>query len=156
MTQNSPKIVPLSKFTNVIDILTKMAMNSALSNKHAACLFRGDEIFSFGVNKYFNAKFSNQTFYLGVHAEVDALSCLGSKAVKGMDILIIRCNKGKLQNSRPCNACVTKLQQRGIRKAFYSNSNGEIVYELVDEMPKLHESAGVRVRNNLENLNCCK
>jgi deoxycytidylate deaminase len=152
------KIISIDKFSNVLPILKKMALNSALSNKHAACLFRGDEMMSFGVNKYFNVKVKNQNILLGVHAEVDALSNINQKIIKGMDILIIRCNKNfKLQNSRPCNTCIKKLQQKGIRKAYYSTSDETIVCEIVDEMPKIHESSGSRARNGCVSINtkCC-
>jgi deoxycytidylate deaminase len=152
------KIISIDKFSNVLPILKKIALNSALSNKHAACLFRGGEMMSFGVNKYFNVKVKNQNILLGVHAEVDALSNINPKIVKGMDILIIRCNKNlKLQNSRPCNTCIKKLQQKGIRKAYYSTSDETIVCEIVDEMPKIHESAGSRARNGNVSINtkCC-
>lgn len=148
------KIFSEEKFSNILPVLKKMALNSALANKHAACLFRGEEFFAFGVNKYFNVKIQN--ILLAVHAEIDALSNLNSKMLHGMDILIIRCNKNfKLQSSRPCNACIKKLQQKGIRKAYYSTSDEKIVCELVDEMPKLHDSSGVRARNSLKKNNCC-
>lgn len=152
------KIISIDKFSNVLPILKKMALNSALSNKHAACLFRSGEMFAFGVNKYFNVKVKNKNVLLGVHAEVDALSNINPKIVKGMDILIIRCNKNfKLQNSRPCNTCIKKLQQKGIRKAYYSTSDEIIVCEIVDEMPKIHESSGSRARNGSISINtkCC-
>lgn len=151
-TTSNMKVFSEDKFSNILPILKKMALNSALANKHAACLFRGVELFAFGVNKYFNVKLQNKNILLGVHAEVDALSNVNAKMLNGMDILIIRCNKNlKLQNSRPCNACIKKLQQKGIRKAYYSTSDEKIVCELVDEMPKIHDSSGVRARKN----NCC-
>lgn len=155
-TNDNLKVFSEHKFSNILPILKKMALNSALANKHAACLFRGDEIFSFGVNKYFNVKLQSKNILLGIHAEVDALSNVNAKMLHGMDILIIRCNKNlKLQNSRPCNACIKKLQQKGIRKAYYSTAEEKIICELVDEMPKLHDSSGVRARISCENkINC--
>ena len=154
INQSNLKTFSTDKFSNILPMLKKMALNSPLANKHAACLFRGDELFSFGVNKYFNVKIQNKNILLGIHAEVDALSNLNAKMLNGMDILIIRCNKNqKLQSSRPCNACIKKLQQKGIRKAYYSTSDEKIVCELVDEMPKVHDSSGVRARKNINK--CC-
>ena len=150
------KTFAVDKFENILPYLKKMATNSALANKHAACLFRGVEFFAYGVNKYFNVKLNNKNILLGIHAEMDALASLNAKSLNGMDILIIRCNKNlKLQSSRPCNACIKKLQQKGIRKAYYSTSEETIVCELVDEMPMVHDSSGARARKGLIRQNCC-
>lgn len=131
-----------------MDPLKKMAMRSCLAQKHGACLLQGNKIFSFGVNKYFRVNLTDdKEIPISIHAEVDALSCIHSKFVKGMDILIIRVNKSqKLIYSRPCNSCIEKLRQKGIRKAYYSTRDGNIVYEFVDTMPKTFESSSVRNR----------
>jgi deoxycytidylate deaminase len=138
-----------NKFENMLQTLERMAFHSCLSQKHAACLFTGNKIYSFGVNKYYNLKplHNKKQVPLTIHAELDALSNIHSKYSKGLDILIIRIGKSKkLMNSRPCNRCIDKMVQKGIRKAYYSNNYGNIVYEFVDDMPKLHESSGYRSR----------
>ena len=62
-----------------------------------------------------------------------------------MDILVIRVNKNlTLKNSRPCSQCIDKLSKLGIRKVFYSNEEGDIVWEFVEQMKKTHISAGTR------------
>lgn len=143
-----------SKLDEHIKVLRKIADHSALSNKHSACLMKNGKIFSLGFNKYIKRdKINNQDIKITIHAEIDALcKCkLGNKLVKGLDILIIRignCSKtSKLRNSRPCNSCINKLSQRGIRKVYYSNEYGEIVYEFTDNMPKIHMSSGDKFRN---------
>jgi len=126
-----------SKLQIAIGHLKKIAINSCLLHKHGACLFQGDKIFSFGVNKYYRNN-TSPLYRLSVHAEIDALvKC--NKFSKGMDVLIIRLGKNnKLKYSRPCNGCIEKLREKGIRKAYYSNSNGDIVYEFIEHMPKIH------------------
>lgn len=90
-----------------------------------------------------------------IHAEMDALFAVRTKYTKGMDILIIRVNRQLvMKNSRPCNVCIDKLRQKGIRRAYYSNDQGQVVYEYVDRMPKLHESSANRCRRN--GHRCCK
>jgi len=143
---------PNSKLDEHIKLLRKLADHSALPNKHSACLIKRDKIFSFGYNKYIKKdKINNQDIKFTIHAEIDAMCKLDNKLVKGLDILIIRignCSKtSKLRNSRPCNSCINKLLQRGIRKVYYSNESGEIVYEFTENMPKIHTSSGDKIRN---------
>lgn len=136
-------IYPNYKLSNIIEILIKFAKNSPLIYKHSACILNGNKIYGIGVNKYFNIKNEEKSIKISVHAEVDALASVNTKYLKGMDILIIRVGKSyKLRYSRPCNACIDKLKQKGIRKAYYSDNDGNILYEFVDTMPKIHESAG--------------
>lgn len=148
-----PQVCSNNKFAMQIDVLTKLAMNSAVTNKHAACLMTSGKVVGLGVNKYFQIKVNGSAMNLSVHAEMDVLAGLSTKLSKGMDILIIRLGKTiMLRNSRPCNACIDKLKQRGIRKAYYSNVEGQIVYEFVDTMPKLHASSGCKARERIQNL----
>lgn len=134
------------KLDEPISILTKKALNSSscVQYKHSACLIKGDKIFSIGINKcikkiHFGDKIAKST----VHAEINAILQADLRFTKGMDILIIRVNKSKkLKNSRPCNSCIDKLKKHGIRKAYYSNDQGEIVWEFIDHMPKIHVSSG--------------
>ncbi|NBP02836.1 MAG: hypothetical protein EBU90_22515 [Proteobacteria bacterium] len=147
------------KFANAVERLRKAAMQSALNQKHSACLVYGEQILSIGVNKRFNIRFNNHVLPLTIHAEVDALSNIHPKNLKGLDVLVIRVNKAKqLVYSRPCNSCIDKLSKKGIRKAYYSDIDGNIVYEFVDNMPKLHDSAGTRMRQRMNSRQmgeCC-
>ena len=137
-----------TRFAHVIETLKKMAANSPVQHKHGACVLLGSKVFAFGVNKHFYARIGDKTVRLAVHAEVDAMSNLHSKVVRGMDLLVIRIGKCRpLLNSRPCDSCLDTLRQRGIRKAFYSTTDGNIVYEFVDNMPKLHASSGSKMRS---------
>lgn len=151
MNWGCPQPCAIEKFSIHLDILKKLAIKSDVMHKHAACLLQGGKLIAVGLNKYFQIKLNQELINLGVHAEMDA--CASTKSAKGMDILIIRVSKSlMLRNSRPCNACIDKLKQRGIRKAYYSNEEGQIVYEYVDAMPKLHVSAGCKFRERIQSL----
>ena len=145
----------ISKLEMVIDKLKKNALNSALHYKHSACILKNNKILSIGNNKYFkNISIENEIVKLSIHAEIDALFKNYNKNVKGLDILIIRvgdksCN---LKNSRPCNSCIEKLREKGIRKVYYSNDKGNIVYEFIENMPKLHDSSGFLIKNKLKKI----
>jgi len=138
------------KFFNSINLLKKIASGSSIYYKHAAALIDGDRIYSAGVNQFVktvNIKLKNsneiQTHFRTIHAEISVFSRIPKKTAKGLDILVIRINKNfALKNSRPCNHCIDKLKKIGIRKVFYSNQDGNIVGEFIDDMEKLHVSDG--------------
>lgn len=137
----------LSEFHDHIKILSKLASKSSVSHKHAACLINGNKkLITIGLNKHIKIK--NENVLISIHAEQDCLANCNPKFYKGLDILVIRVGpSNKLLNSRPCNSCITKLQEKGIRKVYYSNSDGNIVCELVDSMKKIHICAGKKFRN---------
>jgi deoxycytidylate deaminase len=142
------------KLIESINILKKKAQNSDLQFKHSACLIKGNKICAIGINKYIKDIIINDNIKgkTTIHAEIDAIINSNSKNMKGIDILIIRLGQSNnLQNSRPCNSCIEKMRKKGIRKAYYSNEFGEIVYEFIDHMPKIHISSGnlFKKRNNI-------
>lgn len=135
-----------NKFEQQLILLKKIACDSIVYYKHAAALISGDTIHSSGVNKFIKeVKINDQTYYKTMHAEITVFERMPKKKVRGMDILVIRINKNfALKNSRPCNQCIDKLIKFGIRKVFYSNEDGIIVSEFVQEMEKLHISSGTK------------
>lgn len=136
----------LNKFEKPLELLKKIANDSIVYYKHAAALLYNDTIYSYGINKFIKEiKIDNQIYYKTMHAEITVFEKLPKKKVRGMDILVIRVNKNlTLKNSRPCSQCIDKLSKLGIRKVFYSNEEGDIVWEFVEQMKKTHISAGTR------------
>lgn len=134
------------KFEEPLQLLKKKAIESIVYYKHAAALISGDTVYSSGTNKFIKQiKNNNQIYYRTMHAEITVFERLPKKKVRGMDILVIRINKHlALRNSRPCNQCIDKLSKLGIRKVYYSNEEGQIVWEFVEQMEKLHISSGTR------------
>ena len=141
------------------DFLTKKLIESAkksnVNQKHCAAIIHGDNIYNIGINKYCtNKKLST------IHAEIDALFAFKTKYKKikkiidGIDIIIIRLNNNNntmnLKNSRPCSQCIETLQKHNIRKVYYSNEYGEIVYEYLKDMQKIHISSGHKHRSKLK------
>jgi deoxycytidylate deaminase len=130
------------KYFVFIENLIINARKSNLNHKFAACIIQGKKIYSHGYN-YCSRE--------NIHAEISTLNNLNrniaemSKKRKTFDILIIRVTKSnKLANSRPCKSCFNALKSYGISRIFYSNKEGEIVYENVDEMKVEHTSSGFR------------
>jgi deoxycytidylate deaminase len=136
------------------DLLTKKLIDSAkksdVNQKHCAAIIHGNNIYNVGINKYCtNKKIST------VHAEIDALFAFKTKYKKmidGVDIIIIRLNNNNtmnFKNSRPCNHCIETLQKHNIRKVYYSNEYGEIVYEYVKDMSMNHISSGYKYKKQI-------
>lgn len=132
----------LDKF---VEKLQKIALYSALNQKHAAAVIGRQHIYSVAFNQFIKkSPISQRT----IHAEINALCKFSKKSLKGMDILVIRTNKNlTLSNSRPCNHCINKMISLGIRKVYYSDKNGNIIYEYVEEMEKYHISSANRRLN---------
>jgi len=131
------------KYFDYVEDLVEKAKYSDVRKKFAACIIKGKKIYSLGTN-YHQLKNS-----ISIHAEISTLHNLDksiiqiSKKQKNLDILIIRINDtNKLKNSRPCKNCFNSLKNFGISRVFYSNTNGEIVFENVDEMIVDHYSSG--------------
>lgn len=136
-----------NNFDETLKLLTKMASDSAIYYKHAAALISGNTIYSSGINKFIKEikDKNNKIHYKTMHAEINVFENFPKRNVKGMDILVIRINKNfALKNSRPCNQCIDKLNKIGIRKVYYSDDNGNIVSERVEDMERLHISSGTR------------
>ena len=66
---------------------------------------------------------------------------------KKIDIYVVRIgNNGNLMNSRPCANCTQEFKKYNIRRIYYSNERGEIVYERAEDMVSTHISKGNRAR----------
>lgn len=139
----------MDRMRDLLEPLKGMAMRSCVQQKHGACVFKGNRAMAFGLNKYMQLRSMDgyHKIPVTIHAEMDALSNIHSKYAKGMDMLIIRINRmGTLLYSRPCSSCIRKMQQKGIRRAYYSTHDGRIVWEDVMDMPLLQDSSANRNR----------
>ena len=120
----------------LINKLKNESVNSTCKkHKHSAAIFDKNNIFSIGFNHYINGDL------MTLHAEIHAISRLPRDLIYGKWIMVIRVNtKSELKNSRPCNECIDKLKKKGIKKVFYSNDDGKIIIEIVNDMKYIHTS----------------
>jgi deoxycytidylate deaminase len=139
-----------NKYYEHVELLKRVAAKSPVLQKHAACVLKRGRVIAVGLNKYFRIKLNEKSYDICVHAEMDALACLDASEIKGCDILVIRLGKNNtIGLSRPCNACIDKMQQKRLKKAYYTLPTGNVGYEYVDVMPKLHNSASSKIREKL-------
>ena len=143
----------MDEFNPILYSLKKVALNSTVNFKHAAGLIHKDILWQTGLNKFMKKitikqNKGTQTYYRTVHAEIDVMLKFHHKRqLKGMDIIVIRVNKNNLlKNSKPCYDCICKLRQMGIRKVYYSDKNGRIVYEYASNIFNSHVSHGNRIK----------
>ncbi len=60
---------------------------------------------------------------------------------KKLEMFVIRVNQmGDLVNSKPCNTCIYYMQLYGIKSVYYSNEEGEIVKEKINNITADHMS----------------
>lgn len=170
LNENLGERCSVHKMHDIIETLKKKAMNSDLQYKHSACLVHKNKIISIGFNKYINIGISKivnskatnlntktTDYKSSLHAEIDAILQRDTRTIRGLDIIIIRVKElanGNiiLKNSRPCNSCIDKMRSYGIRKVYYSNDIGEIVYEFLETMPKLHISSGTVLKKYITTI----
>lgn len=64
----------------------------------------------------------------------------------GLQLLVIRINRDtstkepQLVNSKPCINCINYIRSLGIKKIYYSDDQGEIIYEKTREIYTEHIS----------------
>jgi len=125
---------------------------------HGAVVLQGNRIIGSGYNTY-TRNYVQGKFYLSIHAELAAMlysaipfiyergshrknnhKNFRKKVIKNprsteYDLLVIRINPdGQLKNSRPCILCIEDMKRRNIKRVFYTNDQGKIVYENIHEM----------------------
>ena len=60
---------------------------------------------------------------------------------KKLEMFVIRVNQmGDLVNSKPCNTCIYYMQLYGIKSVYYSNEDGEIIKEKINNITADHMS----------------
>ena len=83
---------------------------------------------TFGWNKYNKRhtlceKYGNQ--YNAIHAELDAIIGTDRNTLIGSTIYVYREDRnGQLGMCRPCNMCMSVLKQYGVKKVYYTHSEG--------------------------------
>lgn len=84
-------------------------------HRHAAILLKGGKPVAVAHN------------HSHVHAEHAAINRAWRTGTEGATIVVIRLRKdGTIGMSRPCEKCVNRLIQAGIKKVIYSDSDGTL------------------------------
>ncbi len=98
-----------------------------MEHRHGCVVLRNGKVISTGFN-YPRLRIINKTrLSCSTHAEMSAILSLKNK--KANSILVIRINKdGQLCDSKPCQYCFNFIENSGIKKIYYSNEYGNIVF----------------------------
>jgi deoxycytidylate deaminase len=131
---------------DILNNLKKTALKSPVKSRHSALLIKKNMILKPFYNKFTRCVIldDEKKFYFTIHAEIQAMQFF--KNVSGFDLVVIRLSRDgtHFTNSRPCNDCILKMRQLGIRKVFYSNENSEIICKNVNEMDLIHVCSAVK------------
>lgn len=124
---------------NIIRHLQNESQKSNCNYKHSAAIIKNNKLYSIGYNYFFNN--------ISIHAEIDAckkfLYSNNKMSLNNCDLIVIRSqqNLKKLKLSKPCIYCCKFLKEKGLRKIYYSDDNGNIVSEYINEMETNHKSS---------------
>ena len=117
---------------SIIKACLEECSKSTFKLKIGAVVFKGKRIYSSGHNSVRSSPLSMKyrDWEESLHAEQSALLNLDWSKLKGCSILVLRLSKkGKLGMCKPCPMCEKLLRYVGIKYAYYSNAEGEIVCE---------------------------
>jgi hypothetical protein len=65
------------------------------------------------------------------------------RQLNNVQLLVIRIggrNKSSFIDSKPCKHCINYMRSLGLKKIYYTDSNGSIIYEKVRDMQSEHVS----------------
>ena len=67
-----------------------------------------------------------------IHAEIDAIIQCSKSDLNGAYLYNYREDKdGNISNSRPCQACIHALKDKGIKRIFYTTKEGYCMEDLI-------------------------
>ena len=157
----------MTKFNALSNKLIQEAKNSTIQYRLAACIIQnGTPVCEPKCND--DRNYCRGHFCGSLHAEVRAmLTHFGTsinydrksgwrnvsidsqeRKAKKYDIFVVRINKPRdnvtdeptLVNARPCFNCLNMMKSVGIRRVYYSDDSGNIIYENVRDMISIHTS----------------
>jgi hypothetical protein len=140
------------KFDSLCGRLKIETQKATTSSKLAAAVIQGSKILSLGTstNQKNHVHFGHKRMkcsLLTVHAEVAALQDLKHKChdPRSIDLVVVRYdNEGNARVSKPCVFCVFYFKELPIRRVYYYNEEGVLVYENKRDLVSTHMSCGSR------------
>ncbi len=113
--------MPRKQVQRYLRLARQATLESNCETPMSATIIRGGSVVAVGYNrKGFRAS--------SLHAEMDALRQLRrqKRGPEGTDIHVFRFGaSGELRMSKPCRECFLALQESGISRIFYHNSEGK-------------------------------
>jgi hypothetical protein len=124
------------RIRHMIGLAIDEALKSSVNLKHGAVLFGqgGQRVYHHARNDHGNRICGYRV--PSIHAEANCLHWIYRQThrMKKLNILVIRLNcDGQLTDSRPCCMCEHLMRQFHIYRVYYSDHNGEICCQRIDE-----------------------
>ena len=101
-------------------------------HKLGCVIVKGGRIVSSGFNRIntYNSRRSYRRYNCSIHAEQSAIR--PDISYNGCSLYVVRIGRaGNYLLSKPCEHCLNLIKSVGIRKIFYTDSNGSIICEKV-------------------------
>lgn len=136
----------------IIQRLSEICQNNNVNlHRHAACLLKGQKPLIYAGNN--DRSYLHGKVCCSGHAEQMVIlnyfrgrlrwggrrwyfcDYVNKKPLKKHKLLVIRVNKqGKIMNSTPCTECIKLIRFTGLGKVSFSNEEGDIVVEKINEI----------------------
>lgn len=71
-----------------------------------------------------------------------------NRKLNRIDILVFRLSDNELKNSKPCSECVKTMKELKIRKIYYTDDTGNLVFEKISNIENSHQSQLTRHIND--------
>jgi len=135
------------KFHRTICRCIELKNKSDLLQNHCALVIKKGKPVIYGINH--NRTYVNKKLIYSLHAETDALhrycKIIHKNTNLNVDVFVVRIDKNnKLKNSYPCNSCIRRLFEIGVKNLYYSNEDGIIVKERVCNLENRFCTSGDR------------
>ena len=95
-----------------------------------AVLYNGNTIISRAFNEYKPLGYATKYFEHGEptrHAELGCMHNISREVLRGCTILVVRLSaKGELVSAKPCKACMRAMQEKEIKKVYFTTYTGQL------------------------------
>lgn len=151
-------IINDAKYYRIINQLKIHTNKSSLSHRHAAGIVYKNKLISKGVNAIQAGR--------SEHAELSAISKFikrygttlkesvilpknVTRSLNKITVIVIRYHNEKLVLSKPCKHCINLMKKIGIKKIYYSNEKGQVIYDKINSITTNHVSI---LRKNIKKI----
>lgn len=114
---------------SIVRVAHTVALQSEHLMKVGAVLFKGGSIFRIACNSTKPSSMSLKYNEHGTrHAEVNVINNVPDEVLKGLSLLVVRVGRtGTLTCAKPCSTCFKVLLDKGIKRVYYTNYEGQVV-----------------------------
>lgn len=110
---------------NILQLAVTQAHKSPMNYRHGAVIWKGKNILGTGYNFPIAPPTNADKRRFSIHSERDCLKGLRADAIYNSELLCVRVQpNGSLGSSKPCRGCMKLLKRKGVKNAYWFDSEG--------------------------------